>query len=119
MPTLDPTRAAFASQEFRFETAEDLSVKANYPNAVELVIDTQLAAASAATLASTMLAATKTHALAFEVEIDGVLNLNDFDTTVNHYTVSFPQYATDGRTFKLVNAEMDWAANKTILRIRG
>ena len=116
---VDVTRVSFVKQNYRYQTASDASIKTKYPNANEIVHQTNLSAASAATLATAYFNMVKGFPQAYSVEIEGVLQLEDLDTAPTHYTVSFPQYATDSRTFKLVSAEIDYVANRTKLVIRG
>lgn len=117
--SVDFARAAFVRKDYRYETAQDVAVLANYPLAQEVQIDTNLSQASAAGYAADVLDNTKEHALAFEVEIEGIVTFDDFDGTVPHYTVDAPQYETDGRTYKCVGIEVDWATGTTTLRLRG
>lgn len=116
---IDPSRAAFISQEYRYESTTDTAVLTAYPQANLIEIDTNLSTSDAATLATTILNATKTLAMVFEVEIEGVLVPEDFDGTVNHYTLSAPLYSTDSRTFKVIAAEVDYLSNITKLTVRG
>ncbi len=116
---LNPARATFVTRPFRYETAQDLSVKSKFKGARELVIDTGLSAASAATLASTILNENKGLAQVFKVEIEGVFHLEDLDGGPPRYTVSFPRYKTDGRTFRLVSFETDYMAQLTSIVVRG
>lgn len=118
MPTVTD-KAAFVRKEYRYETQSDVSVKTEFPQAIMLELPTNLNSTSASGLALTILNATKTHALAWEVEVDGVLMLEDFDGTVPHYTLDFPLFETDSRTYKVVGCEIDYVANITTLRLRG
>jgi predicted nicotinamide N-methyase len=112
-------RAAMVRQEFRYQEVSDGTTQSLYKHADVVELPTNMDATSASGLAATILAALKGHAMAWEVEIDGILNLEDFDLTVNQYTLSAPLYSTDNRTYKLVNADIDYVNNVTTLRIRG
>ena len=117
--TLNPARATFVQREFRYETVEDLAIKAVYPNAQEIKVDTQLSVASAATLATAIFNESKKSALVFEVEYEGIFELSDLDGSKLHYTLDAPFYQTDGRTFKLVSVDVDYLNNISKLVIRG
>lgn len=116
---IDPTLAAFISAEYRYDTASDSSVQATFPQANTLEIETNLGATEGAALATTILNATKTFSLVYEVEVEGILTLDDFAGTVNQYTLDAPLYATDSRTYKLIAAEVDYVKNTTKLTVRG
>ncbi len=119
MPSLDTTRVAFVKQPYRYQIVSDAAVKADFPNAQEIQIDTNLAASDASALATTYFNLIKTFPQVYEVEIEAAIHLEDFVTTVPHYTVSFPAYSTDGRTFKLVSVSTDYLADRSTLVIRG
>jgi len=116
---IDPTLAAFVSADYRYDTSADSAVKTAYPQAGALEINTNLGATDGAALALTILNATKTFALVYLVEVEGVLTLDDFAGTVNHYTLTAPLYSTDSRTYKLIAAEVDYVKNTTKLTVRG
>lgn len=118
--SVDPARAALVRQQFRYQQAIDNSVKSTFPNANVLSIETSLSGSVAATLASTILSATKTAALVWEVEIEGVIMPEAFDGTVNQYTLTFPMHNTDtSKTYRLIGIKVDWQKNITMLRLRG
>lgn len=116
---IDPSRATFVQNEFRIESATDFSVKAKYSNAQIVEISTQLDQASAATLASTMLAETKIPALTFTLTITGTIALEEFAGTVNRYVVTFAKFGVVNRTMKLIGAKTDWLNNRTTITVRG
>lgn len=116
---IDPNRAAFVSQEYRYEEATDEAVKAAYSQSLPATIETNLASADAASLANTLLTWSKNHGLVYEIEIEGVLTPDDLAGTVPHYTLDAPLYSTDARTYKLIGAEVDYFMNTTTLLVRG
>jgi hypothetical protein len=119
MPTFDYARASFVQSEFRYKIAEDVTIKSKFPDAQEIVIDTQLSETDAAALVTTYFAELSKTAIVFTVEIDGVMKPEDLKTAIPSYTASFTQYLTDSRTFKLTRFETDFLAQKTTLVIRG
>lgn len=119
MPTVDPSRAAFVRKPLRFEVETDNTVLPDYPNAEALEIETNLAQASAAGLALTILNDNNSHALVYEIEIDGALNVDELDGALKTYTFDCTEFDTDGRTLKLIGAEINYANDTTILRVRG
>ena len=116
---LDPARATFVSHEYRYAEKFDSTVKALYPDARLIEINTNLSAASADALATSYLNDQKTSAIALEVTVDGALNLSDFMTGPNRYTLVSETYQTAGRTFKLAGAQVDYLRGITTLRLRG
>lgn len=119
MPTFDYTRASFVQSEYRYKISENATVKAKFPDAVEKIIDSQLSEASAATLVATYFAELSKAAIVFTVEIDGYMLPEDLEGNIPSYTVAFPKYVTDGRTFKLARFDCDFLAQKTNITIRG
>ena len=116
---VDASRGAFVSQSYRYATADDTAIKALYPNAVPFEFDTQLSLASAESLADTILAALKNDAQEFDIVIEGVLQLEDFDGSPPRYTITSTRFDTGSRTFRLIGAEVDYLANATKLTVRG
>lgn len=116
---IDPSRAALINREFRYVRLSDFSVRSTYPQAREITLDTQLQEAPATALANQIFNDTKTFKTVFQVEIDGTLELEDFDLSVPTYILDAPDYATDGRVLKLIYADIDYQANATTLTVRG
>lgn len=117
--SIDPTRAPFVLQEFRFETVENLTVKATYPAARELSHLTHMDAASAATLATNLFNESSVAADAFKVIVEGTYTLNDIEGGPLRFILDMPTYATDGRTYKVTAFECDHMANRTTFEVRG
>lgn len=116
---IDPTRALFVQQEYRFEEVSDLTVKAAYPNAAELEISTNLDQASALIVANSIAAATKAHALGFTVPIDEPLYLEDFDGSPPRYTVTSDEHKVAARPVRLESVRVNYLTGATILTVRG
>ncbi|MGK2911224.1 MAG: hypothetical protein ACSLE1_15695 [Sphingobium sp.] len=111
-------RAAFVLNEWRYQIAEDTSVKTKFPNAREVVLETQLAQAAATTLAAAYLAETDSLAMVYEVDIEDVIHLEDLSNLARYYC-TFPGHVDDGRIYRLISAEVDYLANRSKLRVRG
>ncbi|RZF61213.1 hypothetical protein EWE75_18655 [Sphingomonas populi] len=108
-------------QEYRYTIVEDASIKALYPAAIEIEVDTNLDASGGAALASSLWGQTNSIARQFDVEIEDVLYLDDFLTSPNRYVVSFDKHpaAGVGKTYTLIGAKIDYSANRTTLTVRG
>lgn len=117
---IDPTRAALVTQEYRYSTNEDPSIKAKFANAREIIISTNLDQAGGAALSSAIFNATKSYARAFEVTIEDVLYLEDFTGGAPRYTVSFSRHPAAGpNIYMVVAASIDYMNNRTTLTVRG
>lgn len=114
-----PARAAFVMQEYRYESDEDTDIKATYPNAVELVIETELSLSVAATIGAKVFDVVKTFAEAYEVVVEGVYTPEILDGTPPQFTLDVPEYETDARIFRTVSIKVDWMNNLTTFVIRG
>lgn len=114
----DPAKAAFVQKEHRYTKAENLTVLATYPNAREITFDTQMNAANAATLAGNLLADLSTPSNAFEVEIRGIITLDDFAAGMPRYLATFPEFNVSAKTFKIVSCEVDYLNQKTTVVIK-
>lgn len=116
---LDPTRAARSTREFEYETVQDFDVRAAHPQAREIMLNTQLDEAAAATLAQNIFDETSSMARVFEVVIQGAVPVEAFDLSPPTYTLDAATFATDGRTLKVIDAEIDYRADTTTLTVRG
>lgn len=86
---LDPTRAQLVSSAYRYTTVEDAAIKAQYPNAREIIIDTSLDKASAGDLASSTFGMTKNDSRTYEVVVRDRVLANDFLDGAPRYKVDF------------------------------
>lgn len=116
---LDPTRATFVKREHRFIKAEDSTVKARFPNARKITLQTQLGEADASALASAYLAETKDHAQAYTVEIDGIWTTSDLVGDVKRFQCYFDRMGLEGRTLKLVSVKCRYQSGTTVIVVRG
>lgn len=116
---VDPTRVAFVQRSHRSAEEKDVAVKAAYPSAGEITHETNLSLTSAAALAATYLNAVKDFAQTYKVQIKAALTLDALNGAPPQYTLDAPQYATDGRTFKLVGMDVDDFNMRTDMVIRG
>jgi|ERR1043166_5451084 hypothetical protein len=115
---MDYARAAFVQQDYRYKIAEDLGVRAAYGNSRELVIDTQLSASDANTLATALLAALKSQSREFEVELGTILTTDDFAGSVPRFSCTFDKYGVSGVTFRVVGAQIDYLNQRTTVTLR-
>ncbi|KQN09960.1 hypothetical protein ASE85_03250 [Sphingobium sp. Leaf26] len=92
---------------------------AKYPAALEVELPANLSEASATTLATAILAAVKNPAMAFEVEIEQLIFLEDLDGAPPTYTVYADEYAANGRVVRVEEFQVDWMNGITKLKVRG
>lgn len=116
---LDPTRATFVQREYRYEVQTDNTVLAAYPAAREVELQTQIDQTSAAALATNMLAAAKTPAMSFEIEIDQVIYAEDCDGSLSTFAVTSDTHRVTNRTTRQEQQQIDWATGITKLTVRG
>jgi hypothetical protein len=117
--TLDPTRAAFVTNEYRYVIQTSPAVKArNAVGARPVSVDTNLDQATATALAAKYMAE-NIQPRVFEVTLSGVINLDAFIGGPPRYIPNFPKLATDGRIMKVMGATVDYGAGTTVVRLRG
>lgn len=116
---VDPNRSTFVQQEYRYEIAENLTVKATYPSARELVHNTNLSASAADALASAMFNECSAPAQAFRVQVEEVYRLEEIENGPLRFTLDIPKYQTDNRAYKVTKFEVDWLKNRTTFEVRG
>lgn len=115
----DANRSTFVQRPYRYETAEDLAIKATYPTARELVFDTNLGSAAASALATAIFDESSDPASAFKIEVEGIYHLEDIAGGPLAFVLSLPMYETDGRTYKVTKFDTDYLRNRTLLEVRG
>ncbi len=86
---LDPSRAQLVSTQYRYETVEDAAIKAQYPNAREIVLETSLESAAAKTLANSTFRQTGKEARTYEVVVRDRLLSADFMGGAPRYKIDF------------------------------
>lgn len=116
---IDPNRSTFVQQEYRYEIAQNLSIKAVYPSARELVHNTNLSDVDSSNLAANLFNENNKVTQAYDVEVEGIYDLDDFEGGPLRWVLNFPQFATDGRAFKTAAIRLDPIRNRTILTVRG
>jgi hypothetical protein len=116
---IDPNKAAFVKQPYRYSAAEDTSIKTKYPTAREMVLNTNLTGTSAAALATSLFNAFKDAGLAFEIETEGTISLNSFGSSPPRFSCTFPEYGVADRVMTTVAAETDPLANRASATVRG
>lgn len=104
---------------YREFEAKDLSVLTTYPSARSLTLSTNLNAADSLALANKMLADAKVPMLAFEVTIEGTMELDRFIGQNPTAIAVLPRLATSGRNMRIVSVRTDYDANTTTLTVRG
>lgn len=115
----DPNRATFVQQEYRYETASNLSIRATFPSARELLHVTNLNESDATALAAVMFADASTNARAFKVQVDGSYDLESIESAPLRFVLNAPTYATDSRISKVTEIESDPLVDRTTFVVRG
>ena len=118
MATIDPNRAAFVKQEYRYAVQSDATVLARNSAARVVEVDTNMDEAAATALAAKYLAE-NIKPRVFEVTLQGIIHLDAFVGGPPRYIPNFPRLATDGRVMKVIGASVDYDVGKTTVRIRG
>lgn len=116
---IDPNRAAFVKNEYRYQDAEDTSILTTYPRAREATLDTNLGATDAAALAAAYFDQEKTQKLTYEVNIEHQFMLEDFVGAPPQFTCSFPNAGIENRTMKVVSVDIDYYTGRSVVRVRG
>lgn len=117
---VDPNRASFVQQEFRFEKAEDPSVRAVYQTARQYTHLTNLtSSATAQALANAIFAQARKPASAFKVEIEGFVLIDTIDGGPLRYEVTSEKYGVAGQVYKVAGCESDPLRNTTVFEVRG
>lgn len=116
---VEANRATFVQAEYRYDTAENLTIKATYPAARELVHETNLDTVDAAILAGLMLLESGVMAQAYKIIVEGIYHLEDIDGGPLRFVLDLPMYLTDGRTFKVTRFDVDYMENRTSFEVRG
>lgn len=120
---LDPTRAQLVSSAYRYKTIDDASIKAQYPNAREIVIDTSLDETSAGYLAQATFNSTKNASRTYEVVVRDRVLLDDFLDGAPRYKVDFGSRhpaalamgAKDGTGLVAIDKEGTWEFSNVII----
>lgn len=114
-------RAALVTQEYRYVTAVDTSVKARAPLANDLEIDTNLDAAGAQDFATSLFARTSGFAQTYTIPIQGFYTLDDFAAQCPRFTLVFDRHPNinPATIFTVIGASIDYSAGTTTLTVRG
>jgi len=112
------SRQSFLANQYRYKTAKSDSVKADYPDARVVTMDTQLSLSDAATLATAYLNEFKYSKKSYSVTFDGLLTIDDLKNTVPSFTLTDPTLGVSAKTGKLVSMTLDHASQTTTVVIR-
>jgi hypothetical protein len=119
---IDRERGAFVQEEYRYETAQDDSVKAIQKQARIIEIDTNLNMAAAAAFAAEILADQKHVCQAFRLRFQGidVVKPSDFIGSPPTFLCNFPEWPTDLTSkLRLLEVEADPESWTTTVLIKG
>jgi hypothetical protein len=115
---IDPERAAFIKQAFRFVIAKDATILGADNSARSIEVEANVDEATATALATTILAQNEDGRL-YEVVIQGLLTLDNFLDGVPRYIPDIPELNTDGRTCRVISFECDLETGLTTARVFG
>lgn len=120
---VDPARASLVTQDYRYVAApapsKGAAIKAAYPLAPTIEIDTNLDQAGATALANDLANATDTFVRTFAVGIGDVLYTDDFTDGAPRWLLDFPRYASAGGVYSTTAATFDYFNGTGTLKVRG
>ena len=116
---LNPARATFVRKAYRDAIAQDFDVKANYPSARSVTIQTNLSGAESLALANKILQDGKVPKLSFEVTFEGTMELSTLVGQNPSVIANFPRLKTTGRAMRIVSVRTDYQENITTVTVRG
>lgn len=116
----DPNRASFVQREYRFEEAEDLTVRSLYPTARQHIHNTNLTSLAVAnSLADAIFAESRKPASAFKIEVEGIFLIDTLDGGPLRFEVKSTRYGLAGQVFKVIGFECDPFNKRTTFEVRG
>lgn len=116
---LDPSRASFVSQQYRYEIITDAPVSAIFPASQILTIETNLTEASAVTLADQLAEEATEAAKVVSFVIEGAISPDTFAGGVPRFIVEAPSLNISGRVMKLTSMKVDHNTGRTEVTVRG
>jgi hypothetical protein len=118
---LDPERASFVSQAFRYEVKTDSGVQALYPNSKIIEINTNLDVVAAKALAMDIFNVSSKSARTFTVTVEGVLTLDEMVSGAPRYYLRFNRHdaADPSVIYTVIAAKVKHVAQTTELTVRG
>jgi hypothetical protein len=116
---MTPTEVAiFIRQEYRTQEAHDSTVKARFVNARQVSIDTDLDGTTAKTVANDYLATYGKPMMAFDIEIDGTVELDAFIPAPPQYVVTIANFCT-ARTMRVVGINVNEFEGTSTITVMG
>lgn len=115
---IDPLRAAFIKQEYRYSTAKDAAVLGADKAARSVEVQANVDEATASSLAASVLALND-GAKIYKVTIEGLLTLDAFLGGVPRYIPDIAEFHTDGRTCLVLAFECDLETGLTTAKVFG
>jgi len=112
-------RGTFVRNAYRYEILENLALQGQEPSSRELLIETNLGEAAAQALALAWQTDSGRVTQAFEISIEGVIDLDDFAGSPPLFRLSLPGYDVPDRVFKVVEAKVKRLTGRTTLVVRG
>ncbi|WBY16632.1 hypothetical protein PF049_00210 [Erythrobacteraceae bacterium WH01K] len=111
-------RAAFIKREYRYATEKNAALRGQHSNAQSITVDANVDEATASALAS-LIQSRSENGKMYEVEIQGLLTLDDFQGGMLKYIPQLADLNTDGRTCLLESFECDLETGVTTVRVFG
>lgn len=118
MANIDPVRAAFIKQPYRFVTEKDAARLGANKAARSVEIEANVDEATASSIAAVILAQND-DARVYEFQIEGIIPLQELAGGVPRYIPEIAEFATDGRTCILLSYEADLETGLTTGRVFG
>lgn len=115
---IDPSRAAFVKNEYRYAKAEDFSTKAVYENARKISIPSQLSQSAAQALATNLLAKLKLTSEGLEIEIQEYWTLDMFNAALPRIIGNFPEVNVTNRTYDVISYTGDAISQRSTLVVK-
>ena len=112
-------RGSFVRNSHRFEIVENLPLQSQEPASREIVIETNLGEAAAQALAAKWDADSGRVTQAYEIAVEGVIDLNDFRGHPPLFHVSLPNFDIPDVVFRVVEARVSRMTGRTTLVVRG
>ncbi len=116
---IDPTRAGFVKNEYRWPTVEDTSIKDDFTQSTTLDVPSNLGLSDAQEIAESYFDLVGHLCTAFEVQMETAISLDDFADGPPCYTCNFTPFQTDDRTYRGIRYECDPITGRTTMVIFG
>jgi hypothetical protein len=119
MAALDPARALYVQQAYRYAEVSNVALKSIASDIVAYKIDTQLSEADAAALAADIFAVTGKATRSYDIEIEGLVKPADLDGYVPTFLLYSDRLGLDGVLTRAETIKPQLLTGTTKLTVRG